>query len=746
MLILQRVEIENFVCFDDILVEPSTDPERPLTVIRAENGSGKTTFLRALRWGMYGEKGLPGEVPSRFPIHPAWWHPDAKGIETRVSIEFQADGSSRYYTSTENDFALYRLDRIVKTIGVDTAKDDEQDFRRIEEHPTLMVKELDGTWNKHEKGPDAVIEELLPWSLRDFFVMDTDEATDFVGGSENKTIPRPLVQEKTTGAITSLLGIDVFKGARGRVEGAAHNFSKKATKAIGDQSLIDLDEELNRARATRTDLESKIEKETDREVELNDQLERVADDLEAELQRSGSHEELRQRLKVNKQQYDEAVKSRNSCTAQLAEVLEATDLLASLGSTAISHTYDFLKPLHDQGKIPVAHLPFVQSLMESGRCVCGQTLLEHNEYGLRVQERIDEAAAEAERADFLNRLHDAVRTLKLSAEGSTWNDRREENSASLARLDEKISGLKNEKKDIDAKLESIDDARIQLLRDERDSVQEQVNGCKLNLSRHRDRLPELDLRITSLESTISQRQRNERAAADHRASEEIARYVVKILDNAYSSIESKQVEDLSQRMDRLFHQIAANVSDDDFADAQPNKATLRMIAQVGVRPVEASTGKFEIFALNNHSRAMPPVQINGASRRVMALSFVLALCIESQTRAPLIADSLLNFMSGAVRRNTLLATSEHSNQPILLLTGSDLEAQSEVETVAQNAGATYTLTGQWDAIDAGSGGDVVNWSQQRQVSLLCLCGPRQYCKICERTGQAGAPGWTQRTT
>ena len=372
MLILQRIEIENFICFDDIVVEPSTDPERPLTVIRAENGSGKTTFLRALRWGMYGEKGLPGEVPSRFPIHPAWWHPDAKGIKTRVSIEFEADGSSRNYTSTENDTALYRLDRIVKTIGVETAKEDEQDFRRIEEQPpTLMVKELDGTWNKHEKGPDAVIEELMPWSLRDFFVMDTDEAADFVGGSENKTIPRQQVQQKTTDAITSLLGIDVFKGARGRVENAARNFSKKATKAIGDQRLIDLEEELSGARTTKADLESEISKETDREAELKDNLERVVDDLEAELQRSGSHEVLSQRLKVNNEQYDEAVKSRKNCTAQLAEDLEATDLLACLGSTAISHTYEFLKPLHDQGKIPVAHLPFVQSLMESGRCVCG---------------------------------------------------------------------------------------------------------------------------------------------------------------------------------------------------------------------------------------------------------------------------------------------------------------------------------------------------------------------------------------
>lgn len=745
MLILQRIEIKNFVCFDNIEVEPSSDPDRPLTVIRAENGSGKTTFLRALRWGMYGERGLPGEIPSRFPIHPAWWHPDAAGIETRVSIAFEADGSSRHHFEAGNNTALYRLDRIVKTIGVNTTKDDEQDFRRVEERPTLMVRELDGTWNRHEKGPDAVIEELLPWELRDFFVMDTDEATDFVGGSENKTIPRSQVQEKTTGAITNLLGIDVFKGARNRVDDIARKFSRRATKAIGDQSLTDLENQLDNARSTKADLDEKISEEQKHEGELRDNLERVEADLETELRLSGAHEDLRQRRSANTQQLEEAIKERGHCAAELAKILESTELFASLASTAVSHVYDFLKPLHDRGLIPAAHLPFVQSLMESGCCVCGEPLEKDSVRGQKVQERIEEAAAEAERAGFLYQLHEAVRSLKLSAEGSTWNDNRDDTAADLAQLDDKISDLKNEKRDIDDKLDRIDDTKIQLLRERRDSIHEQLSNCTLKHQLHTGKRPELEEQIESLTKKISQRQRNQRAAADDRASEEIADLVVKILDSAYSSIENRQVADLSDRMGHLFNQIAANVSDEDFVGSQPDKATLKMIAEVGVRPVEGNTDKFEVYALSSRERFMPPVQINGASRRVMALSFVLALCIESGTRAPLIADSLLNFMSGAVRRNTLHATSEHSKQPILLLTGSDLEAQSEVDTVNRYAGATYTLTGQWDAIDAGSGGDVVNRTQDREVSLLCRCGPRQFCDTCERIGQAGSPGWSRRT-
>ena len=197
-------------------------------------------------------------------------------------------------------------------------------------------------------------------------------------------------------------------------------------------------------------------------------------------------------------------------------------------------------------------------------------------------------------------------------------------------------------------------------------------------------------------------------------------------------------------MNRLFAKMAANVSDNDFAEVQQDKATLRMIGEVGLRSVDDKPDDYEIYALNSRQRSMPPIEINGASRRVLALSFVLALCIESRTHAPLIADSLLNFMSGTVRRNTLRITAENSSQPILLLTGSDLAAPSEVEIADQYAGSTYTLTGQWDAIDAGEGGDIVNWTDQRQVSLVCSCGPRQYCNICERVGQANSPGWMKR--
>ena len=200
MLLLRRIEITNFICFDQIEIRPSANPEKPLTVIRAENGSGKTTLLRAIRWGMYGEQGLPGN-PGSFSLHPAAWQPDSHGIETRVSILFETDGSSRHHLEGKPTNIEYELRRSVTTVHRQSSAKGDPDFQRVREDAQLLEREPDGSWVPNVHGVGRVIEELLPWSLRDFFVMDADEAADFVGGSENKEIQRHEVIGKTSFAV-----------------------------------------------------------------------------------------------------------------------------------------------------------------------------------------------------------------------------------------------------------------------------------------------------------------------------------------------------------------------------------------------------------------------------------------------------------------------------------------------------------------------------------------------------------------
>jgi len=734
MLTLRRIEISNFAMLHGIDIEPSTDPERPLTVIRGDNAAGKTTLLRAIRWCMYGEKGLPG-IPSEFSLHPVWWNPRYPDIETEVSIEFDADSGGR-------EQSRYRLTRKVVTIGRPSAPATEPDFHRINETPTLMVKPLGGTWGPHEKHPNPVIETLLPLDLRDFFLMDADEAVALVGGSdENKVTPKSEYRKKTTDAISGLLGLDVFTDASNRVKNIGHSFSRKATKATGDKDLKQLQNDLDR---TREDLkkagDNQKEMEARREA-LSDELQQLRSTVAADLRQAGERNVWASRLETVDDELDAATEERTRHLAYLSENLESAELLSGLASIAISQTQAFLRPLHKQGHIPATNVPFVRGLLDDRYCVCGQDLSEGTAHRRRVEKRLAEADEEDTKADHLYHLYEVSLRLENPTAASSWNEKRARHDTELAACTERFSALKREKKDLSNKLRDIEDAKIDTSLSQMESLEKQLDTIKVNLVELLHKIGEMEGKEKSLKSTRDQRRKNERAARDHVAASKLARRVCETIDGAYAALENRQVNELAIRMNKLFHQMAADASHRDIQESPLNLSHLHAIAEVGVRSVETRAKQFEIYAKNTRGRTMPMTEINGASRRVIALAFVLGLCDVSKTHAPFIADSLLNVMSGRVRSNTLRITTEHSRQPILLLLYQDLENPTDAETANEQAGATYTLTPHQKTPPPQPYSFTAN-SIRRPLSALCLCGPRQYCGVCEVTQEHRA-GWTR---
>ncbi|MCY3840124.1 MAG: AAA family ATPase [Gammaproteobacteria bacterium] len=740
MLLVRRIEISNFVCFDDIEITPSTNPDRPLTVVRAENGSGKTTLLRAIRWGMYGERGLPGN-PGSFSLHPASWQPDAEGIETRVSILFETDGSSRHHLEGRPTTTEYELRRSVTTVRKKPTSKGDPDFQRIHEDAKLLERERDGSWAPHEHGVRSVIDQLLPWSLRDFFVMDTDEAADFVGGSENKEIQRHEVIGKTSYAVRALLGLEVFDEAKKRVASLQQTFERDATKATRNAELAGKQAELDQVRGRLAEIETRLERNRHERADTDERLAQARGRLESLIGSLAAHDQLQERLVDNERHTRKASEERRSAAGELSGDLTRIDLLASLASREVRDAEALLQPLYDDGSIPVRHLDFVRRLLETGTCVCGQDLSYPGMHTDHVQQAIDSSAGQQDRADYLAEVLHAATAFGRHRDGEEWEQRTDDHTQTVGLLDQELDNLALTRKDIDAQLDDIDEDEVQNVRGRIEMLEKSLGKVAREIVSDQETCEQLDKDSNKLEADIRAARRQEAHARDLERYEETADVVVQVLERAYASIEAEQVRELDAEMNALFERMAANVVDDEAVEDNRHKATLRMIARVGVRPVEDSAGEYEIFALNSRGRSMPPTEINGASRRILALSFVLALCKVSRTQAPLVADSLLNFMSGSVLTNTLRVTAETARQPMLLLTPSDLESPNEIEVVERYAGATYTLTGQWQHVDQG--GDVVNQTDYRQVALLCGCGPRQFCGVCERRGQAEDPKWSR---
>ena len=72
---LVSAEIKDFRVLRDVSIVFSIDPKKPVTIIRAENGFGKTTFLNAFQWLIGGDRAVgSGHAPYRFS--PLDWRID----------------------------------------------------------------------------------------------------------------------------------------------------------------------------------------------------------------------------------------------------------------------------------------------------------------------------------------------------------------------------------------------------------------------------------------------------------------------------------------------------------------------------------------------------------------------------------------------------------------------------------------------------------------------------------------------
>ena len=86
---LIRAEFENFRLLRDLKLDFSADTEKKLTVIRAENETGKTTILNALQWALYGDSALPGKSKD-YRLSPIDWNiSNNKQIPISVQVEFE---------------------------------------------------------------------------------------------------------------------------------------------------------------------------------------------------------------------------------------------------------------------------------------------------------------------------------------------------------------------------------------------------------------------------------------------------------------------------------------------------------------------------------------------------------------------------------------------------------------------------------------------------------------------------------
>lgn len=700
---LLSVRVQNFKLLTDVSVQFSTNSAKPLTVIRAENGSGKTSMLYALSWGFYGQDGLPDEARNSRLV--ATTCAAGEPVEISVTVDFE-------HTDSEGVRTRYRL---IRTAIETPAEGD--DFHRVAQ-PARLLRIEPGKGEKYVD--ESLINRFLPRSLQSIFFTDGDRVEKFITST---TTSRQ--QTQVHGAIRALLSLDSLRVLSKDLEAISSNARKAAAKAEGEDVSSKLSA-YERANAEVENTKAKIEALAEQLAVMTQQRDAWDEELQ-HLRGLGDLDRINSDLAAANRQYDRLQQQLTNARRSLRDVVSGAHFSWAMGSETFEAGLKALESLSDQGIIPGTSLYVLENRIELQQCICGETLDISDPEGLRrvefMQKLLAEQKALSEASQRLTAIyhttnHEVGRITAEIAEGKGFIESQHQALATLTSVHELMVATAARRDQLTEDRAKIDDERVRLLADRLKSVDQKIRAVDLEM-------PSLQ---TSLEAWQRQAEESDRAyrLAKDKASKgdqtamrrDVADDLHALVSNTLGRLEGEYVTRVAERTSSLFLKIVgANPSEDGnvFVGVRIDPTTYDIV-------VDAEGGK-----TLNHS-----FEINGASQRALTLAFIWALMEVSGTEAPRIIDTPLGMVAGGVKTRLveMITDSASEDRPdfqvVLFLTRSEIRDIEEI--LDRRVGAVTTMSCSKDyPADLR-----FDWGVVEPTIRACPCSHRESCRICAR--------------
>ncbi len=616
MIQFESIHLDNFAIFTDITIPFSTDQQRPLTLLRGENESGKTTLMRAFVWALFGNESLPRMPETRHPVRPVWGK-IGEHITTRVEVKFRSDD--------ERGPSQFKLSRSLETM------DDGATVAATDEQVSLLRRDGDD-WTEQDDQLQLLLKQFFRKEMRDFFFIDADKAVDFVGGPEGRHSDK-LMREAATQAVRALLGLDVMLKAKERLEDRQINFSRQAGSQSTDDEKRRLANDLTEAQNALDAAKVQLQELTAEEKDRDDAYRAVKQEFENQISKLEELSETNARYDSISQELATLRLRQREVVNDLGQKVDDERLFTALMLAAIDAVMAALQPLKEKGYIPPTELTLLPRLIERGECVCGIDLKENEMRRHHVEAQIERAEQTRERSQFLDLALESARGFAnraFAGQDRGWRDDVEAATKELAELDPRISRLADDIEHLrDERARAGTGAALKELQKHQDELQHQYEDAARRRNAVAEKVESLQKQTRSLSEQIRTGATAEKRTQVARVSAQVAEDLGLIVADACDSIEREQVLDVSGAMDRIFRDVITATNDSLFQE-------------VGIRkvPSDRSADQYEVYAIEG-GREKPLALANGASRRAIGVAFILALAQETRTKVPLVADSLL---------------------------------------------------------------------------------------------------------
>ena len=679
---LIRAHVDGFRLLSDIELDFSTCSKKNITVIRAANESGKTTMLTALQWGLLGDSALPkGYSLRRMDLA------QAEPSSTRVEIEYEVDskaGPKRY--------------RVIRRSETNKASDTSRTSN-------VELYDVSEAGTKPLPSPNNHIQQHFPADLREVFFTDGDRALSFIEGAKS------VQQDKVRNAIERMMGLSLLEMTIDHVKSVERQLRSRFDKEAGNDETRSLKEELERIEEKLPKLNQQLDEAKENIENLLSHKENADRDLENAL-KAGNRDELLNELANLRSQRKKLENQRKSADKRQADLLSDKILGCHLMTSPFRKAGMLLDDLRQKGQIPNKTIPILEDRLEHSDCICGESLDSSTQDGRRRREHIQQLIKESEDADNTRaKISDLYYRAKplFAGELGSWNEQYSEAFGERQNITSVYKKIGEQEAEVEAKLDKIPDVNLQRLRDMKKT-------CEKKLHDEFVKRTEIDKDMTALNEkkvTIERefRNRSEKISKGEKIIRNLAiatdiRGVVEKALNRMKTVEIKSVS--SQMNDHFLSMIGA-----DEARALITRAEI--------------TPEFRIVVYGRNDAIMDPsIDLNGASRRALTISFVLALTEISRVEAPNVIDTPLGMMAGFVKTEVLRTAADNSSQLILFLTHDEIKGCEDILDERAVVAATLTNPAHYPKI-------LKNDPRTQEAKVLqCSCDHRSYCEICDR--------------
>lgn len=702
MFLMKKATFTNFRQLRDITIEFGDDVERPLTVIRAENRTGKTTMLTALSWALFGDKALRNR--SEYRMHPLDWNHDTEGYSVEIGVEIYFDLDQELDGIKQRE--SYRLKRST------VEKIDTKDVDRFAaSNQTVVLQRITDRGFEDITNPNAVISrKYFPDSLREIFFTDGDRTLKFIDSEDSLSRRKDRVKE----AIKHLLQLEVLE----RLQKHLTDVNKEYERSISNNRLederdvrlvqryLELSDELDRLPSQVKDAKDEL----DTAQDLFDGSQKDLDEITLSI--GGDPADLQKKI-LNWRDEKKAVEKKISSNYQsLSDVLKdyIPQIYADMCRDDIESLSAKLEDLNQRGALPEVVPEIIRERLEKDLCICGSRISENKTIEDYLRSQLDTSMLPGE-SDALVQLRSSITDWQRQTRGELSYTKAirarlgdiAESRSNLNRLDKSIS-------ENNSKLDTIGDRDIQDHKARVVHYREMLQCAQQRLTElettYRNKNEELNKLKPEYNSIRRKSQRNEKQSLKS----EICEDLIGVIKGIIGAMGEATLEEVSFEMNKIFERINVQAGN-----------TGSLIQKVLISP------DYEIVVEGANGKTLAPsTDISGAQKRALTLAFIFATVKVSGYNLPSFIDTPLGTQSGEVKRSMVEFTARNTRQCILFLTSSEIAGVEPA--IKEYTGKYYTLS----HADHYPNELVNEPNVPTRSAFVCGCSIDESCLKCER--------------